>query len=160
MVKNELRLDEIERAKLGEVEIELKLAREFLKQGLIRNAAGKAFQAWKALISALSIMNIDLVDKAFPGHVKVGSRRIKRSWWVAALAPIGLLTKISSILEPKLPGIIALNTLALDIHDYQYNGADPQGLVSKFPDDDTARAHVEKLIEETQRILSGLHGNK
>ncbi len=40
-------------ARLLEALIESRLALEFLSKGLIRNAAGRAFQAWRALVAAL-----------------------------------------------------------------------------------------------------------
>ena len=40
-------------ARLLEALVESRLALEFLSKGLVRNAAGKAFQAWRALMAAL-----------------------------------------------------------------------------------------------------------
>jgi len=40
-------------ARLLEALVEAKLAVDFLKRGLTRNAVGKAFQAWKAVLAAL-----------------------------------------------------------------------------------------------------------
>jgi hypothetical protein len=40
-------------ARLLEALTEASLALEFLDKGLVRNAAGKAFQAWRALLASL-----------------------------------------------------------------------------------------------------------
>ncbi|MFB6491500.1 MAG: PaREP1 family protein, partial [Thermoproteus sp. AZ2] len=46
-------------ARLLEALVEARLALEFLSRGLVRNAAGKAFQAWRALLAALLRLNRD-----------------------------------------------------------------------------------------------------
>ena len=46
-------------ARLLESLIEAGLALEFLDRGLVRNAAGKAFQSWRALMAALLRLELD-----------------------------------------------------------------------------------------------------
>ena len=46
-------------ARLQEALVETRLALRFLEEGLTRNAAGKAFQAWKALLAALLRLELD-----------------------------------------------------------------------------------------------------
>ncbi|WP_243668918.1 PaREP1 family protein [Vulcanisaeta sp. JCM 16161] len=70
MIEIKLNLDEIGRARIKEAEAELELAEKFLNDGLLRNAAGKAFQAWKAYLSYLAIKNRDLFN--FTGYKRVG----------------------------------------------------------------------------------------
>jgi len=45
--------------RLLEALVEARLALEFLERGLTRNAAGKVFQAWKALMATLLRLEID-----------------------------------------------------------------------------------------------------
>ncbi len=46
-------------ARLLEALVEARLALEFLGRGLVRNAAGKAFQSWRALLAALLRLELD-----------------------------------------------------------------------------------------------------
>ncbi|MGB9705852.1 MAG: PaREP1 family protein, partial [Pyrobaculum sp.] len=46
-------------ARLLEALVEAGLALEYLRRGLVRNAAGKAFQAWKAFMAALLRLELD-----------------------------------------------------------------------------------------------------
>lgn len=46
-------------ARLPESILEARLSLEFLGKGLIRNAAGKAFQSWRALLAALLRLELD-----------------------------------------------------------------------------------------------------
>ncbi|MGC8584166.1 MAG: PaREP1 family protein, partial [Thermoproteus sp.] len=46
-------------ARLLEALVEARLALKFLEEGLVRSAAGKAFQAWKALMAALLRLELD-----------------------------------------------------------------------------------------------------
>ncbi|MGB9705351.1 MAG: PaREP1 family protein, partial [Pyrobaculum sp.] len=46
-------------ARLLEALVEASLALEYLRRGLVRNAAGKAFQAWKAFMAALLRLELD-----------------------------------------------------------------------------------------------------
>ena len=64
--------------RLEEALAELNLAVELLKRGYSRNAAQKAFMAWKALASALVSLNLDKMP------------RDEREWYrkVGFLAPL------------------------------------------------------------------------
>jgi len=49
-------------ARILEALVEAKLALDFLKRGLTRNAAGKAFQAWKAVLAALLKLELERLE--------------------------------------------------------------------------------------------------
>ncbi len=65
-------LNELAKLKLKEALIESKLALEYLNKGIVRNAAGKAFQAWKALISALIALNFEKLPRIWTRSRKTG----------------------------------------------------------------------------------------
>jgi len=70
-------LDKFRRDKLREALYEAELAEEFLKNGLLRNAAGKAFQAVKAYLAAVAALHRDKIAAAFNG---VRGWAPKRRW--------------------------------------------------------------------------------
>ncbi len=84
-------LDGYRRTRLLEARYEAELARRFLDEGgLIRNAAGKAYQAWKALVAAFAAENRDKLKDVFRGGVvrlRGGNRVIDRVDWVIAIMP-------------------------------------------------------------------------
>ncbi|MGC9051850.1 PaREP1 family protein, partial [Pyrobaculum sp.] len=55
------------RGTLLEARYEAELALRFLEEGLYRNAAGKAFQAWKALLAALAVDYVEVLAERFRG---------------------------------------------------------------------------------------------
>ncbi len=64
-------LKEYRRIRIEEARSELDIAKKFLKEGLTRNAAGKVFQAWKALVAALATDKRDELSKVFSGKLTV-----------------------------------------------------------------------------------------
>jgi hypothetical protein len=58
----------------------------------LRNAAGKAFQAWKSLLSYLALNNLKLLEDRYKGFKRVGSRSIPLHKWIAAVMPANRMT--------------------------------------------------------------------
>ncbi|MCC6067312.1 MAG: PaREP1 family protein, partial [Pyrobaculum sp.] len=85
------------RGRLLEAKYEAELALKFLEEGLYRNAAGKAFQAWKALLTALAVEHIDKLAERFKG-VRDG-RRVHLADFVAAFMPTGYMLAVAKDLE-------------------------------------------------------------
>ncbi len=136
-------LKELAKLKLKEALIESKLALEYLEKGIVRNAAGKAFQAWKALISALIASNFNKLSKDLDEEQRK---------WLREKGILALTTKLkylSQMLEEKtgLNGISFGTDKALDLHDYQYNGPDPDLVYSKYADPEEAKEDVKLLIK-------------
>ncbi|WP_237179406.1 PaREP1 family protein [Pyrobaculum ferrireducens] len=152
-------LEDVAKARLMESRAEVELARKFLHAGLLRNAAGKAFQAWKAYLSYLAIKHQDLFQLE---GVKILRRGIGvlRKELVLALAPTTMMTQLAEKLGAREPEVVELTALALLIHEYQHNGPDPSGVLSKIPSDDAARGLIERLVAQLERRLAGEAGRE
>ena len=135
-------------ARLLEALVEAKLALEFLNRGLVRNAAGKAFQAWKALLAALLRLELDKL-------LQTAKTEEERKWLMEKAVPRVPTTKmirLSQMLEDVGHyGISAWTDRALNIHDYQYHGPDPDMALSKFRDRGEAALAVLGLVKEVAR---------
>ncbi|BDR92322.1 PaREP1 family protein [Vulcanisaeta souniana] len=146
---------EYRKIRIDEARSELELAKRFLEEGLIRNAASKAFQAWKALVAALAVDKRDELSKVFSGKVRLRGRRerVDRVDWVIAVMPTSYLKDVAMIIGGKVD---LLTDKALWIHQYQYNGPDPERVLSPYGDDDSARRDIETLIREMEDILRSI----
>ncbi|AET32814.1 PaREP1 [Pyrobaculum ferrireducens] len=120
------------------------LALEFLRRGLVRNTAGKAFQAWRALMAALLRLELDKLKSV---------AKTEEERWLEAVAvprvPTGRMKALSQMLEEVGHARIALGTaLALNLHDYQYHGPDPDMALSKYRTRGEAARDVVLLLRE------------
>jgi hypothetical protein len=135
-------------ARLLEALVEARLALRFLEEGLTRNAAGKAFQAWRALLAALLRLELEKL-KAL---VKTEE---ERRWLESTAVPRVPTTKmiaLSLMLEKAgHEGISLWTDRALLLHDYQYNGPDPDMALSKFGSREEAVEYVLRLAGEVAR---------
>ncbi len=142
-------------ARLLEALGEAGLALEYLERGLTRNAACKAFQAWKALLAAL--LRLEL------GRLKALAKTEEERRWLESRAvprvPTTRMKELSRLLkEAGHEGIPFVTALALDLHDYQYHGPDPSGELSKYTTRESAAADVVELIQELTRRIETLKG--
>ncbi|WP_292000195.1 PaREP1 family protein [Caldivirga sp.] len=132
-------------ARLLEALVEAGLALKFLKDGLVRNAAGKAFQAWRALLAALLRLELDKL-------MQVAKSDEERKWLVdkaVPRVPTSRIIKLSQMLsEIGHGGLLAWTSMALELHDYQYNGPDPDLALSKFRNREEAAIAVTELVKE------------
>ncbi len=140
-------------ARLLETLGEARLALEYLERGLTRNAACKAFQAWKAFMAALLRLELDKL-KAI-----VKTEEEKR--WLESRAvprvPTTRMKELSRLLrDVGHEGITFVTDKALDLHDYQYHGPDPDMALSKYTTRESAAADVVELIQELIRRVEAL----
>ena len=155
-VKTSLNIIEIAESRFQEALKELDIADVFLREGLVRNAAGKAFQAWKSILSYLALRNLDLLESRYKGFKRVGPRTIPLHEWIAAVMPTNRMTEVSTMIEERIRGAAELTALSLQLHEFQYNGPDPEGVRSRIPNEDTAKDLIKILLEKTREIIRSL----
>ena len=142
-------------ARLLEALVEARLALRFLQEGLMRNAAGKAFQAWKALLAALLRMELE--------KLKALAKSDEERRWLESTAvprvPTSRMIALSLMLEKAGHGGISLWTdRALLLHEYQYHGPDPDVALSKFRTREEAAEYAARLAAEVARRVEALKG--
>jgi Archaeal PaREP1/PaREP8 family. len=142
-------------ARLLEALGEARLALEFLERGLTRNAACKAFQAWRALMAALLRLELDKLKA-------IAKTEEERRWLEAKAVPRVPTTRMKELArllrDVGHEGITAWTAVALDLHDYQYNGPDPDMALSKYATRQSAAADVLLLLKEITRRVEALRG--
>jgi len=142
-------------ARLLEALSEARLALEYLERGLTRNAACKAFQAWKALLAALLRLELD--------KLKALAKTEEERRWLESKAvprvPTTRMKELSRLLnEAGHEAITAWTDKALNLHDYQYHGPDPDMALSKYATRESAAADVVELLQELVRRVEALKG--
>ena len=140
-------------ARLLEALGEAGLALEYLDRSLTRNAACKAFQAWKALLAALLRLELE--------RLKALAKTEEERRWLESKAvprvPTTKMKELSHLLEEAgHEGIPFVTALALDLHEYQYHGPDPDMALSKYTTRKSAAADVLLLLKELTRRVETL----
>jgi hypothetical protein len=140
-------------ARLLEALGEARLALEFLERGLTRNAACKAFQAWRALLAALLRLELERLKA-------LAKTEEERRWLVSKAVPRVPTTRMKSLARllegAGHYGVSAWTALALDLHDYQYHGPDPDAVLSKYATRQSAAADALLLLKEITRRVEAL----
>ena len=129
--------------KVQDAVLEAFLAKKLAEDGLIRNACGKAFQAWKDLISALLYLKKEEILKMLNDE--------QRKWFLekGIYAPSSRLKPLSVLLEKVgVKDVSFVTAEALDLHTYQYHGPDPEGLWGGPVDKEDAKEHLELLLNK------------
>jgi hypothetical protein len=140
-------------ARLLEALGEARLALEYLERGFTRDAAGMTFHAWKALLAALLKFELE--------KLKALARSEEERRWLESKAvprvPTTRMKELSRLLEEAGHyGISAWTDKALDLHDYQYHGPDPDMALSKYTTRESAAADVLLLLKELARRVEAL----
>jgi len=143
-------LEAYKKIRLEEARFEVEIAEKFLQEGLVRNAAGEVFQAWKSLLAALLTDKRDVLVKKYPKKKSLGRRKIEFADWIIAVVPTSYMEELSLILGKELN---LLTEKALSIHEYQYNGPDKEAILSPFRSDEIAAENIRILVDEIKSIL-------
>jgi hypothetical protein len=140
-------------ARLLEALGEAGLALEYLERGLTRNAACKAFQAWKAFMAALLRLELDKLKA-------LTKTKEERRWLESRAVPRVPTTKMKELgrllEEAGHYGISAWTAVALELHEYQYHGPDPDMALSKYTTRGSAAADALLLLKELARRVETL----
>ncbi len=110
-------------ARVLEALLEGILALEFLERDYTRNAAGKAFQAWRALTAAILALEKDKIAEKL--------RDSEQRRWLMEKAvtrtPSSRLKILARLVEEAgYTDYSHYTNTALDLHDHQYHGPDPE----------------------------------
>jgi Archaeal PaREP1/PaREP8 family. len=147
-------LEKYRRDRLKEALYEAELAEEFLKNGVVRNAAGKAFQAVKAYLAAVAAAQRDKVVAAFPGRRRLSPTKVvERGEWVIAVMPTSRMREVAAIIGDR--DLRLMVELALNLHEFQYNGLDGDAEVSRYASEEMVRRDVEDVVAYIKRAASG-----
>jgi hypothetical protein len=137
---------------------EVELALRFLEEGLHRNAAGKAFQAWKAALAAAAALARDEMLKRYRG--KVASREgaeVELADWLIVLMLTGKMWEVARVLRQIYGDVVVLFTaLALNLHEVQYNGLDESGVLSKYSTLQQVEEDVKELAQRAVEFAEAL----
>ena len=152
-------LEALLKLRLRESVTELELARKFMEAGLTRNAAVKAFQSFKSILSAIAIRNKDLLAGVFKGKKRVRPGvEVEKVDWVAVVVPTSSIMRIAERLSSVKREVLYMASMALQIHEYQYNGPDREGILSSFTDDTVAGSVIGKFLNDLKSLIDWASG--
>jgi thermostable 8-oxoguanine DNA glycosylase len=142
-------------ARLLEALSEARLALEYLERGFTRDAAGTAFHTWKAFMAALLRLELDKLRS-------LAKTEEERRWLESKAiprVPTAKMKELSHLLrDVGHEGITFLTDKALDLHDYQYHGPDPDMALSKYTTRESAAADEVELMQELVKRVETLRG--
>jgi len=147
-----LDVNEIGEAKLIECKAELELAKIFLKSGLLRGAAVKVIQAWRAYLSYIASLNANLIR--INGVRRVSeSIEVDASEFIIATMPIKLMMRVSEMLRSVDPELMELTALALLTYEY-WCANSCSNSTGRVIDDELAKGIIAKLLSRIERKIN------
>jgi hypothetical protein len=144
--------------RLTEAAYEADLALRFLEAGLYRDAAGKAFQAFKALLAALAVKYRDALAQRYPGRRRLKSgKAVEAVDWIIAVMPTGLMLEVARDLSQLAgPELLHYANVALNLHEFQHNGLDKSGVQSRYARLESVAEDVEALAQYIKETVERL----
>ncbi len=147
--------DDFIKKKIEDSIYEAYLAKKLAEEGLVRNACGKAFHSWKDLLSALLYLKKDEIMALLKDDKQ-------KEWFLkkGIYTPSSKLRVLSALLEDVgVNDISAWTAEALDLHTYQYQGPDPDGLWGGPVDKEDAKDHLELLLKKWKEYVEKYFSN-
>ena len=144
--------------RLMEAVYEADLALRFLEAGLYRNAAGKAFQAFKALLAALAVKYRDALAQRYPGRRRLKSgKAVEAVDWIIAVMPTGLMLEVArDISQFAGQELLHYANVALNLHEFQYNSLDKSGVLSRYTRLESVAEDVKALTQYVRETVERL----
>ncbi|MGC9118669.1 MAG: PaREP1 family protein [Thermoproteus sp.] len=135
--------------RLREAVYEAELALKFLEAGMYRNAAGKAFQSFKALLAALAARHREQLVQRYPGTKATrGGKKVQYADWLIAVMPTGMMLEVARDLSSaEGQDLLQYANVALNLHEFQYNGLDKSGVLSRY-------ARLSSVEEDIKALAS------
>ena len=123
-----------------------------------RNAADKAFQAWKAALAAAAALARDVMLKRYRGRVATREgAEVELADWLIALMPTGKMWEVARTMRRIYGDVVVLLTaLALNLHEVQYNGLDESGVLSKYSTLQQVEEDIKELAQRTAQFAQAL----
>jgi hypothetical protein len=126
-------------------------------ESLYRNAAGKAFQAWKAALAAAALARDEMLKRY---RRKVATREgaeVELADWLIALMPTGRMWEVVCVLRLIYGDVVVLHTaLAFNLHEVQHNGLDESGVFSKYSTLQQVKEDIKELAQHTAEFAQAL----
>ncbi|AWR95418.1 PaREP1 family protein [Acidianus brierleyi] len=139
--------DEYVEARVIESLSDLLISLNLWKEGYTRNSAGKAFNAVKALLSALIVVNEDKILNL--------AKDEKEKEWIkrkAHVVPTHSIYALAQMLKDVGIDVVDLVNYALDLRDYQYNGFEAG--FSKYSRKEDVLKDLLTVVKETKKVIS------
>ncbi|BDC18733.1 PaREP1 family protein [Acidianus sp. HS-5] len=140
--------------RIGESIDEALISLELLKQGKLRNSAGKAFLGFKELLSGIISIN----HSSFSSALQEKERKF--FYKVGFTAPTNRLLYYSSLMEKEFPDISDLAKQAMALHVFSYLGYDKAGEYSPITSEDDARKWITDFIKALANLILNERGKE